>query len=309
MRTLTGLLCSLLLATSAFASGWKSPLNQDHPMVGKIYDLHDLSEISSAELFSVLRKAPAVLVGEKHDNPDHHQIESAILEEVISPSPKHVVIFEMLDDSQQSGIDSLAGDDAELLVKEKLVWNEKGWPWADYGPLIRQSLQSGAVIESGNLAKTQIREIYRKGKDAVMTDDRLKTALLVTDAVREQLLDEIHIEHCEMMPKSNLNPMVDIQLSRDAVMAEAIERNSDSKIVLIAGGYHVRKTIGVPMHLRLQESDLTPIVVMLLEVDATSDDVLKSLNEIRTDADYVWFTPRFTNKDYCEDLMKPKSQK
>lgn len=306
MRTLTGLLCSLLLASNAYSAGWISSLNQNHPMTGKIYDLENLQEISSENLFSVLRQAPAVLVGEKHDNPDHHEIESVILDEVLSKSSQQAVVMEMLDDSQTSALSALTGQEESPDIKSALAWNDQSWPWEYYGPLIKQSLNSGATVEPGNLPRSQIREIYRKGSDTLEMDKRLKTALLVTDGVREQLLDEVYVEHCKMMPRSNLSPMVDIQLARDARMADAIETSESDQVVLIAGSYHVRKSLGVPMHLRLRESNLDPVVIMIREVDASSLDILASLNQLQPDADYVWFTPRFTDRDYCEDLAKHK---
>ncbi len=104
-----------------------------------------------------------------------------------------------------------------------------------------------------------------------------------------------------MIPKEQLGNMLTIQIAKDASMAYALSQQDNG--ILIAGAYHTQKDLGVPKHLRfMNKPDV--VVLALTEVDADKT----SLSDYNIDADFVWFTPQFTDKDYCED-MKNQLQK
>lgn len=307
MKPFVSSLCALIFAIPAYATSWQSTLNQDHPQVGKLYDLSTQQEITTTDLFKRLRQADIVMVGEKHDNPDHHRIESDILSALLISSDNPSVILEMLDDSQQDGIALANIAKNPETLKTTLNWDDKRWAWQDYGPIMQQVLKANGELHAGNISRQQIRAIYSEGATVIKSDPRLTSALKVDDKLRSAMLDNIYAEHCEMMPRQQLTPMVNIQLARDARMASALNQAKASQVVLIAGGYHVRKKSAVPLHLRLINSTRQPVVVMLSEVDPTLQNYSKLLNELQTEADYVWFTPRFTDRDYCEDFRASKN--
>jgi uncharacterized iron-regulated protein len=78
--------------------------------------------------------------------------------------------------------------------------------------------------------------------------------------------------------------------------------NTPGKSILIAGNYHVNKLNGVPKHL----SELTPerktLVIQIIEVSDDYETVAMLNSEKLKQADYLWFTPRWTDKDYCDDM-------
>jgi uncharacterized iron-regulated protein len=74
--------------------------------------------------------------------------------------------------------------------------------------------------------------------------------------------------------------MMSIQQHRDRFMAEQL-RKAPHPALLIAGGYHAAKDIGVPLHLADLQAQ-APVVVML-----TTDGTTVSAKQ----ADFVWSVP------------------
>ncbi len=54
---------------------WQSPEERDSAELGVIRDLCSGEQLSPAQLLDRLAAAPRVIVGEQHDNPDHHALE------------------------------------------------------------------------------------------------------------------------------------------------------------------------------------------------------------------------------------------
>lgn len=302
----------LFISALAYTAGsmaqddWQSPLDRDHPLVGKVVDLRSQSVISPKMLFEDLVRADVILIGEKHDNPDHHALEKRILAKLVQQPT--TVVLEMLDDSQANLLAKLNREDQGGQLKQYLQWNDKAWPWEAYGPLIELAVSSGFKLSAGNLSRDQVKKIYQNGSELLKTDERLKTALHIDDEVKQTLLTEIYEQHCKMMPKESLSPMLRIQLARDAKMASAIGDAQTQRVVLIAGAYHVRKDSAVPLHLALRKADKKLAVVMLMEVNADLYDYADYLKEHSAVADYIWFTPKSTDRDYCSDLKQGKSE-
>jgi hypothetical protein len=98
---------------------WQSKRDIDHPLVGVIVDVAAQRRVSEAELIARVQAADIVLVGETHDNPDHHRLEAALLQAFSTAHHAPAVVFEMLNREQQPAIDaSLAAHpgDADALM-------------------------------------------------------------------------------------------------------------------------------------------------------------------------------------------------
>lgn len=65
---------------------WKSPIALEHPLVGKIYD--SKGELTPDKLGDHLAASRYVLIGEKHDNIDHHQLELRLLQLLLGQKKK-----------------------------------------------------------------------------------------------------------------------------------------------------------------------------------------------------------------------------
>ncbi len=301
-----GFLFSLLFSLTAQAETWQSRLLLDHPLVGDVFDVESGSKLSKRALFNALDEQIAsgayLLIGEKHDNPDHHRIESMLLKHFARPQVP--VVFEMLDDHQSAYLSQLDSTQSLQQMKDHLQWPEKGWPWQDYGPLFQQVLQQGAVLIAGNMDRQKIKQIYREGEGALTPISRFQSLSVVAEKHTSVLLDLVFESHCQQMPREHLQPMVTIQLAKDASMASALV--ASEKGVLIAGNVHARKDIGVAQHLAVLNK--ASVSVLLLEVQGESLSLSDYPEAQEGQADYIWFTPVATDRDYCQDLKGKAKQ-
>jgi uncharacterized iron-regulated protein len=297
LRQLFILASVMLIAHTSTASDsviWRSPLLQDHLLVGKIYDYQAKTFISEDQLLNKLFASRLVLIGEQHDNPDHHLIEQELLESLLSEASSQVV-FEMIKQDQQTAVDTLSKLDTLNSMKEKIEWNTKGWPWEYYGPLVYTAVQSGAKITAGNLTTATLKTLYQqKNSDGVDAD--YPSVSRINEQQQDAILNEIYESHCQSMPKEQLKPMLNIQLARDAYMAKALVSGNFKQSILIAGSFHTQKHNAVPQHLTYY-TPIEPKVLLLRSVtsELTAPEQYASLN----DADYIWFTPKPSDIDYC----------
>lgn len=292
------LLAVLVACATDPAPDWRAPRLQDHPLVGVIHDVRRDRPVSPMVLQRRLRRADVALLGEKHDNPDHHAQRVALLEGLLDEGRVSLVSMEMLTAGQQARVDELApgmaGEDARL--NEALNW-ESGWHWPFYRPVLQAVLSRPQVrLRAGNIDTPAVMAIYQGTLPG--------TPVQVLDAARLQRLhDDIMESHCGQLPEDQIPAMVRIQRARDQAMADSLELSGSGQgmlKVLLAGNYHIRRDVGVPAYLP-GEPDV--VTVAFLEVDEESSepaDYLPSGAEGPLPVwDYLWFTPATEEEDYC----------
>lgn len=305
-KRLLVLCLSFLFSLTVQAEAWQSRLLLDHPLVGQVVAVDSGNRLSDQDLFTALEKQISLgsylLIGEKHDNPDHHRLESKLLKHFAQPQV--AVVFEMLDDKQSAYLPQLTPSHNLEQLRDQLEWPEKGWPWQVYGPLFQQVLQQEAELVAGNIDRQNIKRIYREGEAALTPLSRYQSLSPVAKKHTATLLDLVFESHCQQMPREHLKPMVTIQLAKDASMASALA--DSEKGILIAGNVHARKDVGVAAH--LAELNKASVTVALIEVQDEMLAVSDYPEVNQGQADFVWFTPKFTDRDYCQDL-KGKAKK
>ena len=93
----------LLLAVSACqAADWTHRHGADHPFAGAIVDLRSQRVIDEAALLAALGNADIVLLGETHDNRDHHLLQARLVGAM--GSSVNGVVFEMIDTGRQEAV-------------------------------------------------------------------------------------------------------------------------------------------------------------------------------------------------------------
>ena len=125
----------VLPATAATAEDWRSTIDADHPLVGRIWDTRLNTFRNQGELFDDAASARHVLLGERNDNPDHHRLQALVLGAVAERGRRPAVVWEMLNFDDQPRIDdqlARAPHDAAGLA-EAVDWAASGWPdWTHY---------------------------------------------------------------------------------------------------------------------------------------------------------------------------------
>jgi uncharacterized iron-regulated protein len=98
-----------------------------------------------------------------------------------------------------------------------------------------------------------------------------------------------------MLPEDALPAMLAIQQQRDRRMAHSVI-DAPAPALLFAGSYHVRKDIGVPLHMADLGSHERPVVLLLAQEGS----------EVQPgSADYVWYTAALPDQDYCARMRAP----
>jgi uncharacterized iron-regulated protein len=297
--TIGALSCLTMMAASAQSS-------TIHPLLNKI-SKSDGSFIDEKKFLEKLQSHAYVLVGEKHDNPEHHRLELMLIQARLqqgSQQKNSKVVFEMLDDSQDAALGRLKSSDSLEQMHSILSWPAKGWDWASYGPSFQAALSKEA-LKSGNVSKAFIGSIYKEGEKALLGNLRFETVSQATPAIKAYLLDQIFASHCGMQSRETLTPMLHIQLAKDASMASAMAQTSSA--MLIAGGEHVRTETAVPWHLRQKKKDSDVMVLQLIEVKTDLHDVHSYISSAGK-ADYYWFTSAIEAKDYCAGVKGKAAQ-
>ena len=284
---------------------WNSALYVEHALVGKIWRSKDDQFIGVDELVAAIDRSSYLLLGEKHDNPDHHNLQGLILGELLTRGNVSSIAFEMLDSKAQPALDDIKSQQAMTLddLKSYLDWDEAGWDWDFYGPLLMASYQSGTRLIGANIDAETMGQVY--SGNAPLDTSRILDELTVT-----QLNLDIDESHCGLLPASQFPAMVRVQQARDHSMASSLGAGVEEEIgILVAGNYHIRQDLGVPKYLLAQNSDLAKeriVALAFIEVDPEVSDAGSYLEQFGNVMayDYIWFTPAISDEDYCASMQQ-----
>jgi uncharacterized iron-regulated protein len=278
-----------------------------HSLIGKIIN-SQAQFVDEQTAFASLRKHRYVFIGEKHDNPAHHQLERRFIQERFvgfSKGEQGRVVFEMLDNSHDVAIGQIQADASLDQMKKILNWPEKGgWDWLTYSPTFQEALKRSA-LGSANIDRPFISAVYKNGEKNFVDTDRFSTALNPPEFLRTYLLDQIFKAHCGMQSRETLTPMLHIQLAKDASMATAMLKTDAA--MLIAGGEHVRAETGAPWHLLRKKPGANIFIIQLIEVEVNNTDLNAYIKKTGK-ADLYWFTTATESKNYCAGVKGRAAQ-
>ncbi|MGH8410259.1 MAG: ChaN family lipoprotein [Pseudomonas sp.] len=267
-----------------------APQGRDHADLGVIRELASGRTLTPQELVERLAVAPRVLVGEQHDNPDHHALQLWLLRQLAAKRPQGSLLMEMLNPDQQAKVDAAqaatrAGQ-PPADAYQALSW-QANWDWGVYGALVTYALRQPYPLLSANLDRAQIMQIYKQRPT-------LSGEASTTQRVQATLLDDIRESHCGLLPEAQMPAMLAVQQQRDRRMAERLLA-APTPALLLAGAFHVRKDLGVPLHLQDLGAGEGNAVLVLAEVGKTVS---------ADSADYVWYTAAQPEQDHCAELRR-----
>jgi uncharacterized iron-regulated protein len=316
--------CVAFAVSGCSVTSWKSTFGRNHALTGRIWDVSSARFIDRQSFVTRLARADFVLLGEKHDNPDHHQLQAEILRSLIARRRRPAVGFEMfgLDDATAiAGHLAAAPNDAAGLGGA-VNWNKRGWPnWAMYQPIAAAALQAKLRIVATNLPLATARKMSRDGLAALEPSVRRELGLdqPLSDAMFVTIAADIRNAHCGYGSDESVKAMVSVQRARDAQMAQSLIAAGDTDgAILVAGAGHVRKDYAIPVYLTHKVPGKQVISMAFLEVVDQKPEPQNYALEYpngRLPFDYVWFTPRVDDENPCEkfkaqfEQLKKRSHK
>lgn len=272
--------CSVFAVLAADLPQWSAPEQRDHPGLGQAFDTAAGTWIDAHALADRLASAAYVVIGEKHDNPDHHALQLWLLEQLHAERPQASLLLEMLVPAQQDALDGArqAPEMSSQALRRRLNW-DPGWPWGLYGELVEWGLREPGKLIPANLDQAEISRLYR-GVVPPMPEYGTKQRAFLEQTIIDA--------HCGKLPASQIPAMLAIQHARDRRMAETLAA-APTPALLIAGSFHARKDVGLALHWATEPQ---PVVILLVEAGT----------ELPTEeqADYLWLTPAMPETDYCE---------
>ncbi|VVM75259.1 hypothetical protein PS662_02013 [Pseudomonas fluorescens] len=257
------------------------------PVVGEIRDLRSGQALTAQELVARLAKTSRLIVGEQHDNRDHHEVQRWLLQALDERRPQGSLLLEMLTPDQQRRVDDVRlASTPPADLPGALAW-QPGWDWNLYGPMVGFALTQPYPLLAANLDTVEVHAVY--ANPPVLIGARANAA-----PVKAELLAQISDSHCGLLPASQMPAMLAVQQQRDRRMAERLLA-APTPSLLFAGAYHARKDVGVPIHVLDLGAPEAPVVLMLAQ---QGGEVTAAM------ADYVWYTPATPAPDYCAQMRK-----
>jgi uncharacterized iron-regulated protein len=298
------------VAAPAAREPWLTKLDRDNALVGKIWDLKAGAFIEASAAMERLAAARFVLLGERHDNPDHHRLQARVVEQLVVAGRRPGLVFEMLEVSQQAAVDEyLKRPDASAGgLGAALGWERTSWPpFREYLPIFEAAFVAKLPIFAGNVAQADAKALVKQGTAALAPErvKELRLAEAFPALLEASLADELRASHCGQLPEKYLGPMALAQHARDAQMAKVLTTaGAKDGAVLIAGGGHARLDRGVPYYLALDTPSVIVASLLFREV-RHGDTEPKAYMAEEGPFDYVWFTPRGSDEDPCAGFRAP----
>jgi len=226
-----------------------------------------------------------LLLGEQHDALEHQELARLIVETLAGKQKLSALLLEMVDYGQNT--ESLPVNSSEIVVRKRLHWNDAGWPWSSYGPIVMQAVRAGVPVIGSNLPFSEMSGVMKDSS----WDTKVPSAVL--SAHRESMVES----HCGLLPASQVPAMARIQIARDERMARTAQQwmNKGGTVLLLAGAEHVKKDRGIPLLLNALAASNTSVVWMQAATTASPDISVADVN---------WLTPPIVPKDYCAELAK-----
>ena len=263
-----------------------------------LFRLSDSAAVNTQTLLSDMQSADAVLLGEIHDNPRHHELRAQLLRE---PALKQRnIVAEHLDAGQVVGT-----GDMLLSRLEQAGFDATGWQWPLHQPLFAAALDQGMTVYGGNLPRDQTRVVFNsRGSSLGVGLQALLLHAPLSDDSLAALRREIDEGHCGALPAMMFEVMMAVHRARDASMANELMQHLPA--VLLSGNGHAWKHLGVPHILAANRPGMRSLSVLFLEHGPFADAAAQAewLQSWQGKADYVWVTPPVSRPDPCLSLQK-----
>ena len=266
--------------------------------VGEIVHVPTGVNVTKKELFKNLYGSRIVYVGEMHTNMEDHQVQLEVLKALVQRFPGKIAVgMEMFQTPSQAKLDQWSR--GKLSEKEfRKIWY-KNWDqrYDYYRELLRFVQENKIPLIGLNAPKSLVTAVMQKGLEGLPEESR--------KAIPE--LDESNPYHRQSMAAvfgghghgtTGFERFYRTMLIWDETMALTLSdylskpENSEMKMVVFAGGFHVQYGFGIPRRVfkRLPEP-YTVILPHVTEIPSDRQDLLMDVKRVSVPlylADFVW---------------------
>ncbi|WP_258801096.1 ChaN family lipoprotein [Halomonas sp. DQ26W] len=211
-------------------------------------------QLAPDALFAELAERDVVLLGERHDNADHHRWQLHTLAGLHSLRPDMVIALEMLPREAQPVLDAwVAGDLGEQAFVDESHWHTAwGFDPALYFPILHFARLHRVPLKAVNVTPELRGRLVEEGWEAVPEAERLGiTAPVEPLAAYRERLAEVYAQHPSRGDEEELERFIQAQLVWDRAMAFGLAEvaKKAALVVGLIGQGHLQYEHGVPHQL------------------------------------------------------------
>jgi len=257
--------CALALAAAAVLAAAPARAHEGCAPEG-IWTVPGSGRIAAQEILARAASAQVALLGESHDNADHHRWELHTAAALHALRPKLVLGFEMFPRRVQAALDRwVAGELTEEEFLKASDWSQVwGYDAAFYLPLFHFARLNRIPMIALNVERELVRAVGAKGLAAVPPQQRegVSDPAEPGEAYLARLF-EAYAQHPEKKASAparsdpEFRRFVEAQLVWDRAMAQALAaaaaRDPDALVVGVMGARHIAHGGGVPHQLESLE--------------------------------------------------------
>jgi len=265
---------------------------------GEILHLATGRIVSEAQLLEYLSHFRVVFVGETHDSIDDHAVEFAVLRGLAQRWPGQLVLgVEMLPRSAQADVDAFVEGrmDEESFAR---IWTRHwGHTFRYYEEILRYARDSRIRVLALNADEDLRKAVREKPVEEVGPDLANRLPEMDLNDPHHRAMTEAIFEAHHMGPQDE-ESFYRVQVLWDEAMAQTAAEYLGSpegdgkRMVIIAGGHHVRFGYGIPRRL-FRRSPLPYVIVLPFAVEIPENKQDRMMDVRAPDlpmppGDFVW---------------------
>ncbi len=255
------------------------------------------SRVELSELVAAASEARVVYVGEEHDQARDHELQRRVFDALgATPGAPVGLGLEMVQRPYQEHLDAFSRGELDLGgLRRALEWDERwGFGYGFYAPMLAMARDRGARIIALNAPQSTTRTVARQGLEGLAPDVRasLPELDLADDSHRSLILDALRSH--DGMTEESLERFYIAQVIWDETMAETVARETDGqetdaapRMVVLAGGMHVRQGLGIPR--RAARRGAEPFLTVM---PVSPEDLEEAIGATPPWADYLFVRGR-----------------
>jgi len=322
------LLILLTLAMTQSCATTKKTIMRQDPLIGKIINTKTDRTTDFSSLMKDISSHDVIYLSEKHDNPEHHNIQQRIIKSLIANKIQPTLGFEFfsMDGTPDllNFIDSEEADHPENIEKiieadlrRKLGWDRQSDEmWKYYFDLLTIAKEESLQVAGIDLPTTLKKRVTRKGIDNISSieKDMIFSTQMSDKVYKDYMFSIFKAVHCGMGNEQMQSRLYDTWRARNDKMALSITqlaKHGNGPVVVIIGGGHTEYGLGVINRVKEIDKNITQVNIALQEISVKSSNLseytqpleLKGFKK-RPPADFLWFTQRVSYEDPCKEFKK-----
>ncbi|MER3559589.1 MAG: hypothetical protein C4336_09210 [Armatimonadota bacterium] len=238
---------------------------------GTIMDTRRRRPLTMSQLVDTLEPSLFILVGEQHDNANHHQFQASVIEALTLTGRAVIVGMEMFDRTVQYPLNLWTLNrlsEAEFI--EQSQWKQQwGFDYALYRPIFEVVRRYRLRLVALNVPRALVRQVGRNGWQSVPPEDRLGIPdLELSNSEHRALFTTLMSGHPPTGAQGE--NIYSAQVLWDTAMADSAIRYLQRTVpsdrlafVILAGNGHVMYDVGISLRLRQRGYTQTATLVCL----------------------------------------------